>query len=299
MLPNFLIIGAAKAGTTAVYNYLQQHPEVYMSPLKEPHFFSYMGRRPDCNGPGDAEGINEYAITDLSSYERLFEGARGFAAVGEGSVSYLYSHVAPTNIADVVPRGKLIVLLRDPTDRAYSSYLYMRARGREPLNTFEEALEAENDRIRNNWQHIWHYRQMGFYAEQLGRYLDTFQRDQILISLYEDFISDPQGVLSQIFEFLEVDSGFEPDRSFRPNPSGVPRNPALYRLYGLKNPMKMAMRAFLSDEQRERLRTRFNRWSLERPDLRRDTRADLVSGYRDDILILQELLGRDLSSWLR
>jgi Sulfotransferase family len=170
-MPNFLIIGAAKSGTTSLYHYLNQHPQIYMSPEKEPEFFALEGRKLDFDGPDGKEVINRRIQrnrpTNIEEYRALFEGVSGETAIGEASPWYLYSVQAPSRISYYIPGVKLIAVLRNPVERAYSLFLYLRLRGQEPLSDFSQALQAEEVRKRDNWEWWWYYKDVGFYHAQL------------------------------------------------------------------------------------------------------------------------------------
>ncbi len=260
-LPDFLVIGAAKSGTTALYDYLRQHPRVAMSELKETNFFALEGGRPAYRGPGDDETINRLSITDLDAYCALFEGIAGEHAAGEASPLYLYDPRVPDRIRGCVPHVKLVAVLRHPVHRAYSAFLHARRDGREPLGDFGEALRAERARIRGGWEHLWHYRAMGFYGRQLERYLEIFPAERIHVLLYDDFVADPVGALQGCFRFLGVDDSFVPDTSMRPNVS-------------------------VADGDMP-------------PTLCPQLKADLTRSYAADIARLEALLDRDLSAWRR
>ena len=174
-LPNFLVIGAGKSGTTSLYYYLRQHPEIFMSPVKEPGFFALEGHPLDFRGPGD-ERLRETTATTLESYEKLFSEARGESAVGESSVLYLYDGNAHESIARHIPDVKLLAVLRNPVDRAYSAFLHRTRDGYETCATFEEALAAEPQRAADGWYYGWRYREYGFYHRSLVRYYDRFDR---------------------------------------------------------------------------------------------------------------------------
>ena len=161
-LPNFLIIGAAKSGTTALFEYLEQHPSVFLSNPKEPHFLALQGVCLDFQGPGDAKTINRLAITDFNRYEQLFDNSRGARAIGEASVSTMYYFDSLNRIQKYLPRAKMLCMLRQPADRAYSAYSFMRMRMLEPHVDFDDALADEAHRIASNWHHIWHYKQICF-----------------------------------------------------------------------------------------------------------------------------------------
>ena len=159
MLPNFLVVGASKAGTTSVYEYLRQHPEIYMSRVKEPHYFSFLGGMPDFQGVND-DRFKAAVVTDEQQYRGLFDAVGGEAAVGEASVSYLYYPAAAENIHATIPECRIIILLRDPVERALSQYRQNVTNGREPLS-LSDAFEAEEARLDNGWRWIVAYRGAG------------------------------------------------------------------------------------------------------------------------------------------
>src|SRR3954452_18181658 len=141
-MPNFLILGAAKAGTTALYHYLKQHPEVCMSEIKETNFFALMGKPLDFRGPGDDEHINRFSVTTWGDYQSRFPDRTDARAVGEASPLYLYSPDAPGRIARWMPKAKLVVILRDPVARAYSAFLHLVRGGRGTVRVFGGALRS-------------------------------------------------------------------------------------------------------------------------------------------------------------
>lgn len=296
-LPNFLIIGAAKAGTTALYHYLRQHPQVYMSPEKETNFFAFEGQKVSFCGPGDAK-MCESSITTLGAYKEQFENVSNEVAIGEASPWYLYSTRAAENIYRHIPSVKLIAVLRNPVDRAFSSYLHPVRDGRESL-TFEEGLSVEEKRIAQGWEYIWHYRRAGFYSAQVQRFLKLFRREQVRFCLYDDLLADPDRFLRDIYEFLGVDGSFVVDTSLRPNATGVPKNRLLGRLLNQPNVLRSSAKLFLPKRLRYNLSQRINRRLLEKPSLSEETRQDLLRGYRHDVTALQDLIGRDLSAWIK
>ena len=292
-LPNFLVIGAQKAGTTSLYYYLKQHPRIYMSPVKEAHFFDAdEGEQPNFRGPGRS---STPPITSIEEYRALFRGVTGETAVGEATPSYIYTPEAPARIRRRLPGAKLIAVLRNPTDRAYSAFLHTVRSGREPLPDFARALGEEEARIRENWHPVFHYKHRGFYSDQLGRYFDAFGRDRVRVYLYEDLSEDPLGVLRDIFGFLGVDETFVPDTSVEYNASGVPRNRAVRSLVKSTNALAPALKRFLPFGLRQRIKGRL---FAKPPPLLPEVREDLVEAYRPDVLRLQGLIGRDLSGWL-
>jgi Sulfotransferase domain len=297
-LPNFLIIGSAKSGTTALFEYLEQHPEVFLSNPKEPHFFALEGKSLNFCGPGDKETINRLAITDLKRYEKLFENTRGAKAVGEASVSTMYYPESIERIKKYAPNAKILCMLRQPADRAYSAYSFMRMRMLEPCTHFDEALSDETRRIESNWHHIWHYKRMGFYYQQLKPYFEQFSREQIRVYLFEDFRKGPTDILRDCFEFLGINSAFVPSEKPTPHISGMPKSKVVQLIYSRARLLRSVLRSAVPKKLKRRLQKGFAKMNLERVPIPADTRETLTNDYREDILRLQDLIGQDLSTWL-
>jgi hypothetical protein len=299
-MPNFIIIGAAKAGTTALYHYLRQHPQIFMSRVKEPHFFTYEGQHPNAQGPGDS--VNN-AIIELGEYQALFDAVQGEMAIGEASPTYLYSAKACERLQFHLPEAKLIAILRQPADRAFSAFMHQTRDGLEDYTDFADALEAEERRIQSNWGPIWHYKRGGLYAQQLDRYYSVFARSQIRVFLYEEFRKDPLGILRSVYDFLGVDPDFRPDTTVRPNVSGIPKSRVTQRtikaLFERDNPVKRLSRALLPFDWRWRFTTAVRNWNLARLEMPAELRRQLTDFYRPDIARLETLLHRDLSLWLQ
>lgn len=315
--PNFLVIGAAKAGTTSLYAYLKQHPDIYMSPVKEPAFFLFEGVNPkNFRGPGDIDWIGQASRT-WPDYQRLFAGVTHERAVGEATPLYLHSDRAAERIHHYLPDVKIIAILRDPSERAFSHFLqHVRGglfleklkQGNDVLmETFLQVLDKEEERICNQWSISWHYKNHGFYARHLQRYFQYFPCDRLQVLLFDDFRQDVNALLRQIFQFLEVDETFQPQTNCQLNVSKldrVPKNEALHQLLIGQNPMKLVLKKLLPYEFRRTLNFRLRQQNmqvlpeLEKPHLTPDVRQHLIAIYREDILRLQDLLDRDLSAWL-
>lgn len=298
-MPNFLIIGTAKAGTTSLHGYLKQHPQIYMSPAKEPKFFAFEGEKLDFREPGDAKEP-ESIVTNIEAYRALFREVADEVAIGEASTVYLYSSKAPERIKYYIPNVKIITILRDPVERAYSNFLHLVNQGREPLTDFAQAIEKEEERILNNWWVFWHYRQRGLYSVQLKRYFDLFDKSQIKVYLYEDFQTDATKMLKDIFRFLEVDEAFIPNLSEKVRQSRrVPKNKVLHALLTQPNLVKSILKPLFPTGMRQQVATSLKNKNLVKPKLTPEVRRQLVENYREDILKLQDLIQRDLSKWLK
>lgn len=298
-LPNFLIVGTQKAGTTSLAYHLGKHPQIYISPIKEPGFFDFENRQPDFSSPSDRE-LFRFVTTDLEAYRRLFEGVSNEIAIGEATTWYLYSSKAPECIYKYIPDVKLIVILRNPVDRAYSAFMHAIRDGRETVTDFAQALKEEELRINQNWEYLWHYQQMGFYYAQLKRYFDLFERNQIKIYLYEDLKKDPANLVKDICQFLNVDETLVVDSLPRRNVSGVPKNQFLDYLLKKQNfkPIKTFFKLFLSSKVRESMMVNLKNQNLTKPQMSPMLRSQLIEIYRQDILKLQNLIEQDLSLWL-
>ncbi|PZD73252.1 hypothetical protein C1752_02325 [Acaryochloris thomasi RCC1774] len=292
-LPNFLIIGAAKGGTTSLYYYLDQHPQIYMSPLKEPRFFALEDEELNFQNPD--QSINHTSVTTLSEYHKLFDGVTHETAIGEASPLYLYSAKAVDRIAHYVPDTKLIAVLRNPVDRAYSCYKHLIAQ--ESLS-FAEALQAEDKRIHQNWAHLWHYRQGGYYYAQLKPYFERFDRSQLKIYLFDDLIASPLDVIRDLFSFLEVDDTFTPELTHK-NVSNNPKVKILQNILSERNSLRSFAKQVVPEQLRVSVANKVRSWNSKKfSAMPADIKEQLTKDYREDILSLQNLIERDLSRWL-
>ena len=300
VLPNFLVIGAAKSGTYSLFNYLRQHPQIYMSSLKEPQYFVFTEGEKLCfNGPGDM-AANPGVTTDLDSYCKLFEGVTDEIAIGECSTYNLYCHGAPERIKNLLPDVKIIAILRNPVERAYSNFLYLFSSGREPLNSFEQALKAEPERIKANWEYFWHYKNQGFYYAKLKHYFDIFDRKQIKVYLYEYYQSKPIMLLKDIYTFLDVDSSFVPNITERYNVTKIPKSLTFHNFIARPNPVRLFLKARLSKKWQKKIGRAVRKLNQSniKPEIDPLLKNKLILEYREDIIQLQDLIQQDLGNWL-
>ena len=297
-LPNFLIIGAAKSGTSALFAAMRQHPQVFACPLKEPRFFAFEDEMPRFGGPPFNDYMQYPTISRLADYQALFAAAGDAKARGEASTVYTYfpGDKPAERIRHYLPDVRLFVLLRQPAERAYSNFVHAVSSGWEPLADFAAAWADEPRRIRENWSYFLRYRQNSDYLTQLRRYYARFDRRQIRVYLYEDLCADPLALVQDVFRFLEIDDSFVPDLSGRYNVSRLPHNCHLNRLVN-----RSQFAAPLRRLPRPLYRVivgGINRLNLYRPAFPAEMRLQLTAAFRPDILRLQDLIGRDLSGWL-
>jgi len=299
VLPNFLIVGAARSGTTSLYNYLKQHPEIYMSPVKEPKFITAQFLRFPLNGIGDGE-IERNMVKSFDEYNKLFENVRHEKAIGEASADYLYYFENSIKyIKEFLGEVKIIIVLRNPVERAFSNYLYLFKEGRERLS-FEDALKSESERKRLNWEYMWFYKDVGFYYQQVKAYLKSFQK--VGIFLYDDLRNDASTLMKSMFNFLDAQTSFSPQMDVTYNASGIPKNRLVYNFLTKSNFFKAALKPVMDSvlpvKRRSHTIEKIKTHSLRKPSLLPQPREFLKNIYREDILRLQALIKRDLSHWL-
>lgn len=296
-MPNFFVIGAARSGTTSLHRYLGSHPEIYMSPVKEPNFFAQDEGRFDFapRAPG-ARIRRRLSVVDPRKYRALFNGVTMEKAVGEASPSYMGSPGAAGRIRRAVPEARLIAMLRHPAERAYANWLGRLRDGREPSRDPYEALGSALRGDGPDWRSEV-YIGMGLYYQRLLPFYERFDRRRIRIHLFDDFVRDPGAVMRDLFGFLDVDPGFEPDTSIVHNPTGWIANPLLRFVWTRSKPLGARLGPRLPRHVHAGA-WKLVRRHLSRPPLPPDLRATLIERYRPEVLKVEGLLGRDLSSWL-
>lgn len=287
MLPNFIIVGAPKAGTTSLYHYLSEHPQVFMSEPKEVNYFS----REEI----EAQGLyyDSFKAKTLSEYEQLFASVTDEKAVGEGSVSYLFYTQTPAKIKAAIPDVKIIILLRDPVERAFSHYLMDYRMGLVDL-PFEEIVykKGNNKRLDLYYQQ---YVELGLYHEQVKRYFDLFGEKQVKIYLQEDLRSNTEGVILDLYDFLGIDKSFMPNVEKEHNAFSMPKNRLIYKLYA-SNIVRSIVSTLFPDAFKEVVKNLFFE-RKQKPKLDAKTKEYLRSLYKNDVQKLEQLIRRDLSKW--
>jgi Sulfotransferase family len=312
-LPNFFVVGAPKAATTFIYACLDQHPQVYMSPLKEPHYFA-SELRPENFSEADRPRIVRQMrelqaylrgdmrekrfgglVTTWEDYVNLFANVSTQVAIGEASPCYLWSETAARNIASRVPHARIIINLRNPVDRAFSQYLHELTAGA-THRSFRQEVEATLRAPHRKFGLERSLLEFGHYCEQIKRYQREFPRSQISISLYEDLERSPEAMVKDLFAFLGVDPDIPVDVSIRPNEARIPRLNSV--AYVLKKWRLWAhLRNLLPQPLGPRLRSLLIR-SRASLVMSPADRAFLIEYYRDEINNLAALLSHDLTAWL-
>lgn len=311
--PDFLVVGAAKCGTTSLYHYLKQHQQVYMSPIKEPNHFSTDIKpaefSPEYKLHEKVKNLNvsEYVRSDMKKevwgayvqdeeeYKMLFRFAGDSKAIGEISNSYLYSDVAAANIFKKYPAMKIIMILRQPAERAWSHYLANVRDGKTTL-AFREELRIDASKKEKGWGKSHLYHELGLYSEQVKRYLDLFPAEQLKIYLYDDLRHDREKLVRSLFEFLGITINAPIDFHQRYNEARIPKSPALVHLLTRMGIKRKLLHAFPEKWQGSVKSAFFS--STPAPRLSKQDKQALTHFYKEDIQKLSVLLNRDLSMWL-
>ena len=297
--PDFFVVGAPKAGTTALHAALAPHPQLFMSAVKEPKFFLCDGPPPTQGGPGDAHSYREW-IWRQEDYERLFDAAPAGTLKGESTPLYLADRRAMERIHNAVPRARLIVILRDPVDRAYSNWAHLWADGLETIDSFTAACAEEERRTEAGWAPFWRYRELGLYGRQLSDLYSLFPREQVLLLRYKWLVEEAPRTLDAVCRFLGVDQGLLHEAPAQNVGTYVPPTPTTRLLQGAMRGGAAVGRMFPPQVWRKvsiPLLWLLQRTPQHRPELTTDDRAELIGYFSDDITLLEELTGWDLTQW--
>jgi hypothetical protein len=292
--PDLFIIGAFKAGTTAMYEYLRVHPQVFMSVPKEPMYFG-------------SDLTPRYRRMTEDEYLALFKGATAAQRAGEGSPWYLYSSNAPREILEFAPTAQAIVLLRNPVDVMYAQHSQLVFNKREDIADFGEALAAEPDRRAGQRiptealrPEALFYRHSVRFADQLRHWFEVVGRDRMHVIVFDDLVADPRAVYRQTLEFLGVDASVEVDLSAY-NPNKRARSGFVQRMiFAPPKPIRSLFGRARSLPIAHRVRDRLvsaNSTKAERAQMDPALRSELTAEFAPQVAELGELIGRDLSAW--
>jgi len=299
-LPDFLIAGAPKAGTTALHTALAAHPGLFMSAVKEPKFFLTDGPPPRRGGPGDAQTYREH-IWRRADYEALFATAPAGSLRGESTPFYLYDRDAQRRIRALIPAARLIVILRDPVERAHSNWTHLWSAGLEPIGDFPAACAAEDSRVAAGWAPFWHYTRLGRYGEQLDHLLGLFPREQVFLLRYRDLVDAPAQTLDQICVFLGVAPGLitrVPRENVTAHPRRTSRHAAIARLARTSATAGRLLPGTAGPGLTRSLQRFLQRSAGRREPLTWQQRQQVLPYLAGDIPRLMAVTGLDFSDWL-
>ena len=313
ILPTFIVVGANKGGTTSIYHYLKQHKQVYLSPVKEPHFFS---KDIDVNlfkrefAQNKLQDIDKYVngemkeefhaafIRDVEHYKKLFSKVQDQKAVGELSTSYLFSEVAAKEIKALIPDCKIIICLRNPFDRAYSHYRMNLWTGNSNEFDFYKALVEDYDHKPKVWGNAHLYTEIGLYYQQVKRYLDLFGKDNVKIIFTEDMKKNAAQVVKELYEFIGVDSSFVPDTSTRYNEVFTPKYKNITWFLN-KSGIRPLMKRLSPQVLKNIFVKVFYKGKGEKGEIPANAKQFMLEKFSEDISKLSVLLNKDLSNWIK
>ena len=296
VLPNFVIIGAARSGTTSLYRYLAQHPDAFTSAIKETNFFAWAAEGPFDDPPPLLERM--YPVRSAESYRALFADACGKPAIGEASPRYLHVPGVPEHLAAELQNPRVIAILREPGRRAYADYLVRRRKGSE-TRSFADVIEAEAQRMHEapppGSRPILHH---GLYHLHLRRWLRVIPPDRLLVLLHDDLVADAADCFARLCRFLDIAELSTKDEMVKYGPAGLARSSVLD--LAINGRFAKSARRVLPARLRRpasRLISWARRKNTRRPDLSPELRAKLNELYRDDVVALGNLIGRDITMW--
>lgn len=295
--PDFLLLGAAKAGTTALFGAMTRHPQVHRIARKQPAYLRHPDVPPALVGPGSAQN-NRRIVWEQAAYLALFSACPPGAITGEAT-TYLADEHTPATAGALVPRARLIAVLRHPVERAWSQYLHNWNEGCEPESSFEAAWDQDAHRRSLGWRPATAYQHRGYYAQHLTRWLAHFPREQCLILFYEDWRDRPVEVLAQVWRHLGVEPIANPVITRENVSSRKPRWPWLHRrMVDQDNPLRRLAQRALPLWARDAVTRTMGAANLgPGPRLNPSVRARLARTYHADLDHLETLTGRDLTLW--
>ncbi len=299
-MPDFLVIGAPKAGTTALNAALAQHPGLYMSAIKEPKFFLSDGPPPTKGGPGDALTYREH-VWRRADYEALFDPAPAGTLRGESTPLYLYDRAAVRRIHDTLPGARLIVIVRDPVERAHSNWTHLWSAGLEPIGDFVRACGEEERRIAAGWASFWHYIGLGRYGEQLEYLFTLFPREQVLVIRYRLLVDEPAQTLDRICGFLGVQTGVLteiPRQNVTSHPESTLAHSAVSLAQRAASAVGTVIPGLTAATLTGPLERYLQRHSRQRQPLGWEQRQELIPRFETDIKLLEEVLGESFADWI-
>ena len=300
-LPDFFVAGVPKAGTTALHSALARHPSLFLSPVKEPKFFLTDGPPPADGGPGDVKTYREH-VWRRTDYEALFDGARAGQIKGESTPFYLFSHDAQVRIRALIPDAKLIVVLRDPVERAHSNWAHMWSAGLDPSGDFLDACAREQQRIAAGWADFWRYTGLGMYGEQLRHLYTVFPRERVLVLRYCALLADPVPVLDRVCSFLGVRTGLlteVPRENVTAQPHATARHSVVSAARRASTTLSALLPGHLGAKMTDQLENMLQQDAAPRRPLTWEQREAMIPTFKADIALLEDITGEDFSDWLQ
>lgn len=284
-----MIVGAEKSGTSSLARYLEQHPDICSHRQREMTYFV---------------NDEDYALGYEKIYSRYFPECQNESTILLAkNVGVMYWPEAVKRLWNHNPKCQLVVILRNPVDRAYSAYWYARRMGWENLKSFEEAIAAEPNRLKEGGlkRRYCAYLDRGIYHKQLSGLFEHFDKNQVHIFLVEDLNSEPINICHKLYNALGIDSDYVPEVSQQHNKAAVPYFPVISSLLSSAHPIKKALRNFLPSMVSSQIRDKIRHWNEKTfvpPLMKQETRDYLINYFKTSNINLEGFLHRDLSHWI-
>lgn len=291
-LPNFIVAGFPKCGTSSLYNYLSRHPDVFLPERKESHFFTKEILNGSLAGPGDEDQI-KFRDQSIDEYKKNYSSYSGEKLVGDVSPSYVSYPSCIPEIKEVLGEVKVIIMVRDPISRAYSNYLHLVSMGRESLG-FAEALSSEADRQDERYGDFWLYQYNSLYLEKIQAYKEAF--DQVLVVNFELFFEDIQGSLDSVYDFLGVKSIVPDNIDINYNKGGILKRNLLVKVMESDNVVKRLLKKTLKDPKLLKNKL-LNKFKQKAPEMNQDVIEKLQILFMDDVIAVRDEFGVDITKW--
>ena len=292
-LPNFLIVGVARCGTTSLYHYLIQHPEIGFSKIKEPKYFSSLNINFPQKGISD-HTVDEKIIKSIEEYKKLFSGKENFKRIGEASSDYFFYHKdVISEIKKTIGDTPIIISIRNPIERTISAYNNLVRDGRENLS-IEEAINQEKERVESGWDWMWAYTGGSMYSEGIQAFQKHFSKVKIV--LFED-LENPNELLNEISEFLGVSNYDSFDTDVKYSPSGKPKNLIIKIISSRNITIINTLRRIVIENIPRNFLERISKGFFKKEDVNVNIKKQLLKIFEEDINKTEKLIHRDLSSW--
>ncbi len=303
-LPNFLLAGVPKSGTSSMHAYLRGHPDIYLPERKELHYFTHDLLAENVNGPED-RNIWERTVASLDEYRSFYRDAESQKIVGESSPSYAYFHsIIPRLRYTLGDDLRVLIMIRNPIRRAYSTYVHMVVNERETLS-FHDAIMAELKRKQRGYGDFWRYAKHGLYAKPIEAYQLAFGTERVKVIVLEEFNRDNEAGLADLLAWLGVDSTYRPrDLGAAYGHTGTAKSAALKSVMQNASAFAVRVKKLVPSglyQRAKRFNARLNRANTSRAEfLLEDRTWDYLAGYfREDLALTSELIDKDLSEWLK
>jgi len=293
-LPDFMIVGAAKCGTTSLIKYLEENPQVFVSEKKEPKYFTYeFLNNYGYKGEGD-QITKKVSVSSFESYKKLFKKAKTDQIVGEGSVDTLfYYDKTISKIKNEIGDPKIIIMLRNPVDRAISAYSHL-IRDERETKSFEEGLALERERLNNGYEYIWGYKEAGLYADAVAAFFKNFTHVKVIF--FEDFINNTIKEVHDTLEFLGISEKHTFNTS-KHNISGKPKNKILNRFLNKPSILKNIVKKLFTSDIGLKIKNALQKRNLEKITVSKKTKNELCKYFIKDVVALEKFLQKDLTNW--